>query len=245
MKKDFASYLLEKTRENYNLIAEDFSSTRQNIPSDFKPFLEPYFSFDSQIKILDWGCGNGRFYPLFKDCLYYGVDISEKLINLAKQKYPSAIFSLLHSPLSLPFDNNFFDEIICLAVFHHIPSQEFRQQFLQEAWRVLKPNGIMLLTVWDLRIGWLLRSGNWKRLFLRIKYFFLHLFGRTPLNGGDFYIPWAHHCNRYLHAFSFKELNKLFQTTGFQILQSGTRKDFIHSKERNIYFFVRKTKFPQ
>jgi len=74
------------------------------------------FSFDSQIKILDWGCGNGRFYPLFKDCLYYGVDISEKLINLAKQKYPSAIFSLLHSPLSLPFDNNFFDEIICLAV---------------------------------------------------------------------------------------------------------------------------------
>jgi len=241
MEKEFANYLLEKTREDYNLIAEDFSRTRQNIPSDFKQFLEPYFSFDHQIKILDWGCGNGRLYPLFQNCSYFGVDVSEKLIHLAKQKHPSAQFLVLDSPLTLPFEDNFFDEIICLAVFHHIPSREFRQKFLQEAWRVLKPNGIMLITVWDLRMSWLLRSGNWKRLFLRLKYFFLHLLRKTSLDNKDLFLPWAQQCQRYLHAFSKRELKTLLQASGFTIVQSGTRQDF-SSKERNLYFFIQKTK---
>jgi len=38
-----------------------------------------------------------------------------------------------------------------LAVLHHIPSLEFRLEFLKEAKRVLRLGGLLILTVWDLK----------------------------------------------------------------------------------------------
>ena len=40
MDKNYAQYLLYKTRENYDLIAEPFSGTRQFIWEDLKPLAE-------------------------------------------------------------------------------------------------------------------------------------------------------------------------------------------------------------
>ncbi len=42
--------------------------------------------------VLDVGCGNGRWFPYFRDKLYSGIDISEKLISIAQQYYPQSDF---------------------------------------------------------------------------------------------------------------------------------------------------------
>ncbi|GAH26634.1 unnamed protein product, partial [marine sediment metagenome] len=61
MKKDYAEYLLKKTKEDYNLIAEDFSRTRWNIWAEFSIFRDYVKGGD---EILDIGCGNGRLLEL-------------------------------------------------------------------------------------------------------------------------------------------------------------------------------------
>ena len=65
MNLDYAEYLLKKTIQDYNLIAEEFSRTRERI------WPEMRFLFDEYLipgeKILDIGCGNGRFLEIFKE----------------------------------------------------------------------------------------------------------------------------------------------------------------------------------
>ena len=160
MDKKYAKYLLEKTRDDYNAIAEDFSSTRRFVWQG----LEPLYHYASpRDKVLDLGCGNGRLLQIFKDIKinYTGVDNSEKLIEIAKKTYPSANF-LVADALHLPFPSSYFDKVYSIAVLHHIPSKESRLKFLEEAKHVLRPGGLLILTVWDL---W--RGRGWK---LNLKY---------------------------------------------------------------------------
>lgn len=230
MDKDYAKYLLEKTRQDYNLIAEDFSRTRQFFWGDLK-FLSQYA--EKGDRILDLGCGNGRLVELFKDkdVEYIGVDSSEKLIEAAKNHYPEAKFQAADA-LNLPFPENFFDKVFSVAVLHHIPSKEFRIQFLEEIKRVLKPKGLLVLTVWNL---WQKKTA-WKLLF---KNTCLKLIGKSKLDFKDIFYPWKNSAQktliqRYFHLFNKKELEKLAQEAGFSVKKAGvlTNSD---KKESNIY----------
>lgn len=200
MKKAYADYLVKKTKEDYNLIAEQFSNTRHFFWKDLMPLIE-YTTIGD--KVLDLGCGNGRLFSVLKDkdADYFGVDSSEKLIEIAQKKYPEIKERFfLANALNLPFSENYFNKIYSIAVFHHIPSQKLRIKFLQEANRVLKPGGYLILTVW--RLSWQ------KRIKLILKYNFFKK---------DILVPWGKVCERYIYRFSKKSLKKIVQRTGFKI----------------------------
>ncbi len=158
MDKEYAEYLLKNTKENYNLIPEEYSRTRVFISEEVKSLAE--YAIPGE-KILDSGCANGRFFGVLKEKKidYYGIDISEKLIEIAKINYPGVNFQVADA-LNLPFPSNFFDKIYSISVLHHIPSQEFQFQYLKEANRVLKPKGLLILRVWDF---WKRKEG-WSRI---------------------------------------------------------------------------------
>ncbi|GAI25805.1 unnamed protein product, partial [marine sediment metagenome] len=58
---------------------------------------------------------------------YFGVDIAERLIKIAKKNYPEAKFQVA-DVLNLPFPPNFFDKIYSISVLHNIPSKNFQLQ---------------------------------------------------------------------------------------------------------------------
>jgi len=230
MDREYAEYLLKKTKEDYNLIAEDFSNKRENIWEETEFLFDDYLS--KGMKILDLGCGNGRYYPVFKakKIDYSGIDNSEQLINIAKEKYPEAKFKL-GDALNIPFSDNFFDRVYSIAVLHHIPSKELRIQSLKEIRKVLKNNGLLILTVWKFH--------ELKEFYFLIKYTILKLIMKSKLDWNDVFEPWGRKAQRYYHWFSRKELEKLAMEAGFKVKKMGIVKNR-KGNRKNIYLVVEK-----
>ncbi|UZE93412.1 MAG: class I SAM-dependent methyltransferase [Candidatus Nealsonbacteria bacterium] len=230
MERKYAKSLLEKTKQDYNLIAKDFSRTRSYPWQEIKFLFNAYLSQNE--KVLDLGCGNGRYFPFFreKQAEYFGVDNSAELIKIAKNKYPEARFSV-EDALNLSFPNNFFDKVYNIAVLHQIPSEEFRTRLLQEIKRTLKFKGLLILTVWKFH--------RWEELSLLLKYIILKIIGKSKLDWGDVFIPWGRKTERYYHCFSKKELEGLIKKVGFKLVDSGIAKDKKGNRQ-NIYIVAQK-----
>jgi len=200
--------LNDVVREGYDKIAEDFSRTRLSVWEEFKPLAENVKMGD---RVLDLGCGNGRLVELFrgKPIEYFGIDNSQKLIEIAKHHYPQQEF-LVFDGFRIPFQDNFFDKIFCIAVLHHIPSRQLRQEFLNEARRVLKPGGQLILTVfylWQKETYWSLLAKNALKKII----------GRSELDFFDVIETWFKIGKRYFHVFRKSELRNLLTRCGFQI----------------------------
>ncbi|MEK6872451.1 MAG: class I SAM-dependent methyltransferase [Nanoarchaeota archaeon] len=101
-------------------------------------------------KILDVGCGTGNLLYLLerqkKNFKLYGIDISEKMLEVAEKKLNNV--SLIRTSvfnLDKKFKNN-FDYIFVVDVFHHIPEQE---KTTKKFHRLLKNNGKLIITDFD------------------------------------------------------------------------------------------------
>lgn len=229
MKEKYAQYLINKTKDDYNLIADDFSRTRGRAWEEIS-FL--FQNIKDNEKILDLGCGNGRICQFLENNKvdYIGVDNSEKLIGIAQKKYPDKKF-LAVDALNLLFADNYFNRIYSIAVLHHIPSKKLRRRFLEEAGRILKPGGKLIITVWKFH--------NFKERRLLLKYTILKIIGRSDLDFKDILEPWADKAERYYHWFSTRELKKIFQRAGFKIKKIGIVKNE-RGNRRNIYLIAEK-----
>jgi ubiquinone/menaquinone biosynthesis C-methylase UbiE len=100
-------------------------------------------------RLLDLSCGTGRalnYAPSFARGVgtYYGIDISSKMIEKAKEKFPGHknIVFRRASAEDLPFKKGFFDLIICTNAFHHYYNPS---KVLKEVHRVLKSKGKLFL----------------------------------------------------------------------------------------------------
>ena len=97
---------------------------------------------------LEIGCGPGRLMrPLSRYFAeIHGVDVSDRMIGLARERLRDVPHAHPHhgsgSDLSM-FPDAKFDFVYSYAVFQHIPSRDVVFTYLREAWRVLKPGGVL------------------------------------------------------------------------------------------------------
>jgi ubiquinone/menaquinone biosynthesis C-methylase UbiE len=98
--------------------------------------------------VLDLGCGTGTatraIAERFRNADVVGVDLSPYMVAAAARKathLPNARF--LHANAeSVPFDDNSFDAVTASLLFHEMPPHA-GLSVLREAFRVLKPNGVI------------------------------------------------------------------------------------------------------
>ncbi|MFZ2104931.1 MAG: class I SAM-dependent methyltransferase [Roseiarcus sp.] len=100
-------------------------------------------------RILDWGCGCGRlarhWAPPLENVELYGCDIADGPVRWCQDNLTFGKFAVSkHSP-PLPHVDGYFDGIYAISVLTHLT---FDAQYLWmgEIWRLLKPEGIAVLT---------------------------------------------------------------------------------------------------
>ena len=198
-----AKQILEQNHAVYNTIAADFSRTRGFLWADLHPLKE--YAKDVHT-VVDIGCGNGRLYQLFShmDVNYIGIDFSEELVAIARNRFPGARF-FVSNMIKTSLQDSMADVIYCIAAFQHLPSREMRIQALQEMRRVLKPGGSIVMMNWNLFSDW-----------AREKY--------ESDGSGDFFVPWKNEEKevlglRYYHGFLLEELHELVQSVGLNIVK--------------------------
>lgn len=215
--------ILKKVVEDYNNIAESFNKSRKSDWSEFEIFL-PYTK-DNQT-LCDLGCGNGRFFSFLKKhkkVQYTGIDKCEKLLFEAKKEHPDGKF-INADILSIPLPENSTDIASAIASIHHIPSKKLREQAIKEIHRIIKKDGIFLITVWNLF------QPKYKKYIWRSRIKHLVSFGKYDIR--DTFIPWEKSgIKRYYYAFKSSELKKLLSPY-FEIVKENLG--------NNITFICRK-----
>lgn len=215
---------MSTTRDIFDRIATGWYSFRHR--SIFTAELEALARRWRGGKLLNVGCAHGPDFPPFGQGFeLYGIDLSRKMLELARQyaeKYQFQVNLAEADARRLPYANDYFDWAIAVATYHHIEDNEGRLQALRELKRVLKPGGEAFITVWN----------RWQpRFWLKKK---------------DILVPWkskekTHY--RYYHLFSYGELEAIVKKAGLEVVKSYPESKYkfpIKAFSRNVCVLVRK-----
>ncbi len=196
--------------ETWDAIAESFDATRRH---PWKQCLEYIQTLQNTDSVADVGCGNGRhLIPLATHCHFaIGVDISKRILEITHQilqKKNIRNASLIHADaVHLPLQNDSLDAILFIASLHNIRGKEYRCAAVQEMFRVLKPEGTGLISVWS---RW---QEKYRKFFAK-----QYLLGHSEF--GDIDISWRQHAlniPRFYHLYSRRELLQELGQAGFVI----------------------------
>ena len=220
-----AQALIKMNQKSYNQVAGGFSDSRvfpwEEVEQNIKEYIKEGY------KILDLGCGNGRLLKSltkFKNISYTGLDNCSAFMNKNQEKQEKVkkdieVNFIQDDILNLSrFRDDLFDVIFVVASFHHIPTDELRQKVMANLHRILKPQGYLIMTNWNLwplgvkKIFW-----QYNREKENIE---IHDIGVKELGLRDIITFWQNEHPIYYYAFKLGELKKLFKKAGFKIIKN-------------------------
>jgi ubiquinone/menaquinone biosynthesis C-methylase UbiE len=177
----------------YDKIADAYSKlffTTNRLEKTVNEFLT---MLPENAKILDVGCGPGgdAQYFIEKGFKVVGIDVSKEMLRIAKRRVQKARFEVMDMR-NLSFESQRFDGIFAAYSLIHIPKNN-AEGVLREFHRVLKPSGLLFLSVYE---------GNGER------------FVDEPLLKGE---------RIFTSFFTQNELKHLLLKSGFRVLKMEKR----------------------
>ena len=160
-----------KSKEwNWNVVEGDFKNIWLE-PSVSSFYLAERWLGLKKENFLDLGCGLGRhsIYMAEKGFITYAFDLSHDAVIKTKE-YAKAkglsINCMEGDMLSLPYENDFFDCIMCYNVISHTDTEGIKK-IIKEIHRVLKKDGEVYLTLcsketWGFKQDWPVVDKNTK-----------------------------------------------------------------------------------
>ena len=137
----------EFEHQGWEKVADAYHDGFSRITSQVASMLVQHAMISKNDKILDIACGPGYVasFAFEKSDAVTGIDFSNAMIQKAKTLYPKINFQVMDAE-ALQFDDEIFDfALMNLGILH----LEKPKKALSEAFRVLKPGGKLLFTVWD------------------------------------------------------------------------------------------------
>lgn len=164
--------------------------------SSFDKNWDEFFNVKEGDKILDVGCGHGEYtiFSLQQKAKVWAFDYSKEMVNLTRElvdRYSLKAEKItVDSITHIPYEDEFFDQVFCLAVLDHI-NDEAREKGILELGRVLKKGGRIVIDVPN-RYAY-----HWRFVF-----YIMRIFKLYPK--GD------------IHFFTQGEINKILRQNGFK-----------------------------
>jgi ubiquinone/menaquinone biosynthesis C-methylase UbiE len=149
-------YLSEESADLYDLQVEllfngGADPMRRRVLAPLKKGLAAFPDVaPKQMQVLDLACGTGRTLKMLRGMLpqasLHGVDLSPAYLRKASQLLGDAALPQLVQGAgeSLPYRDRYFHAVSCVFLFHELPGP-VRQQVIDEAFRVLKPGGTLVI----------------------------------------------------------------------------------------------------
>ncbi len=103
------------------------------------------------LHVLDWGCGPVRVLKHMPRILasrtpeLFGTDFNKQTFEWCQNNFPRIDFSCNDLKPPLHYPPSFFDAIYGLSVITHL-SEDMQFAWIHELKRILKPNGVLILT---------------------------------------------------------------------------------------------------
>lgn len=177
-----------------------------------------------KLNLIDLGCGTWRIYERLSQAytnnqiIYTWVDLSSGMITQCKKNYPDDQF--IHQDMISYLGEcgqQSVDIILCLASFHHLPTQQERLQFLHNAYRALSYGGKLIMVNrsfserFQKKYAPAIQAAKWK-----------HIYTLGTSSKYDILVPWIdwqtkQKYDRYYHIYTLQELTSLIWYTPFQI----------------------------
>jgi len=157
-------------------------------------------------KIIDIGCGDGYYSYLLSglgiQLNLTGTDLNEEALETAKENLKDKNIPLIKADLmkKLPFPSNTFDKAVMSEVAEHLPDD---LKGLREVYRIIKPGGILALTVPHQNYPFLWDPVNWllERIF------------KTHIKSGF----WAGIWNQHIRLYSKDQICEVLEKAGFKV----------------------------
>lgn len=130
-------------------MAAVYDSARGYHPDILRQWLEVFSAYapkDGVSRIVDLGCGTGRFsepLAIHFEADVIGIDPSEKMLEEARKKiHRRGVVFEQASGETLPVEDDSTDMVFMSMVFHHLPDP---RRTARECYRVLRRNGCVCL----------------------------------------------------------------------------------------------------
>ena len=158
--------LQDEIRRSFDRAASD----EQHFPATIDPRIQhvqiilKFFGPLADKKVLDVGCGKGRFARVLKerhpDAEIWGLDISEEMLRFV----PAGIHTRAGSMTDLPFADSTFDFAYATESLEHAVDIE---RAVHEMCRVVKPGGKLVIVDKNAEHWGKLKTSAWERWFTR------------------------------------------------------------------------------
>ncbi len=123
--------------------------------------------FDSTNNVLDLGGGTGRVAAAIKPLVKAAI-VGDSAMGMLKEAQLKGVESLMTYSECLPTSKHSFDRIIMVDAFHHLADQELT---LREMWRVLNPDGMIVIEEPDISNFWVKLIAIGEKLLLMRSHF--------------------------------------------------------------------------
>lgn len=177
--------------------------------------------------ILDFGCGCGRTLTWlarqFPDAKFYGTDVDREAIDWCRSHLPLVEWQVNTALPPLAYGQSAFDLVYGISVFTHLDA-DHQERWLAELARILRPGGILLLTVHG-EVARRQLDANWQQRLNREGFLFEK---STKLRG---IVPEWYHTAVHTRKYAVSEVAAYFRVLAYLAGGMGDQDVLIAQRE--------------